>query len=116
MNPILSVHTWVSLPNEVRYRIRSLFGIPRSSNTVVNDGRIETDGTTMEDFKHLTTEKMQKYLGDASDDFYRLFDKVVARVTDELQGKQTVVVSSDEPVTVVIEPKKKGRPKKNLND
>jgi hypothetical protein len=89
MNPILSLHTWVSLPNEVRYRIRAIFNIPRSSNTVVNDGVIETDGTTNEDFKALTVYKMQEYLDDTSTDFHKLFDKVVARVNDELSGKVT---------------------------
>ena len=87
MNPILSLHTWVSLPNEVRHRIRVIFKIPRSSNTVVNDGVIETDGVTPEDIKHLTVEKMQEYLDVKDTDFHKLFDKVVARVNDELEGR-----------------------------
>ena len=97
MNPILSAHTWVSLPNEVRYKIRSIFNIPRSSNTVVNDGVIETDGTTNEDFKALTIEKMQEYLGDTSTDFHKLFDKVLERVSDELAGKPFVKVINAKP-------------------
>ncbi len=63
MQITLSNHTWVSLPNEVRHKIRIAFKIPRSSNTVVDDGKVLTDGTTDEDLKHLTTEKMQEYLG-----------------------------------------------------
>lgn len=90
MAHIISLHSWVSLPTEVRYKIRALFGIPRSSNTQVNDGVIESDGTTTEDFKHLTVEKMQEYLDDKSDDFYKLFDMVVSRVNDELAGKPHV--------------------------
>ncbi len=89
MNPILSLHTWVSLPNEVRHRIRATFSIPRSSNTVVNDGRLETDGTTNEDFKHLTVSKMQEYLDTEVDDFHKLFDLVVAKVTDEMLNPVT---------------------------
>ena len=105
---------WVSLPNEVRYKIRDVFNIPRSGSTIVNDGRIETDGTTYKDFEALTVEKMQKYLSDESTDFHKLFDKVVAKVNDELSGKNNVVVSSDAPVHISIDetPKKKrGRPK-----
>ena len=85
---ILSMHTWVSLSNEQRYRIRALFDIPRSSHVVVNDGRIETDGTTAEDFKHLTIEKMQEYLHDFDcEDFHKLFDRVLEKVQDEIEGK-----------------------------
>lgn len=115
---VLSNHMWVSLPNEVRWRIRKLFSIPQSSNTVVNDGKVESDGTTTEDFKHLTIEKMQTYLNDTSTDFHKLFDGVVAKVTDELWGNknESVVVSPTEGVNIVIEPKvepkKRGRPSK----
>jgi hypothetical protein len=102
MDPILSISMWVSIPNEVRYRIRSIFKIPMSSNTVVDDGRILTDGTTNEDFKHLTIQKMQIYLDDDSTDFHKLFDKVVARVNDDLYPKfieeQTLIVSPGEPI------------------
>lgn len=90
MQPIINMHLWVSLPNEVRHRIRVLFSIPRSSSTVVNDGKIETDGTTYEDFKHLTIEKMQNYLGSKSSNLYELFDQVVARINDDiLKGLET---------------------------
>ena len=109
MQPIISLHMWVSLPNEVRHRIRALFSIPRSSNTVVNDGRIETDGTTNEDFKHLTIDKMQKYLNDTSSDFHKLFDMVVAKVVDEIQAPKNPVVNE----TPIVIPKKRGRPSKN---
>jgi hypothetical protein len=87
---ILNMHHWVNLPIEVRYRIRTLFAIPQSSNTVVNDGVLETDGTTIEDFKHLTLEKMQKFLGNDSTDFHKQFDLVVAKVMDDLSnGRQS---------------------------
>ena len=92
MQPIISLHLWVSLPNEVRYRIRALFNIPRSSNTIVSDGRIESDGTTNEDMKSLTIEKMQKYVESTSSDFHKLFDEVLAKVNDELYPKAPEVI------------------------
>lgn len=111
MQPILSISTWVSLPSEVRYRIRSIFNIPVSSNTVVDDGRILTDGTTNEDFKHLTILKMQEYLDDDMSDFHKLFDMVVARVNDDLFPRkieeQTVIISE-----VISQPKKRTNAKK----
>ncbi len=98
-NPILSMHTWVTLPSEQRARIRALFAIPRSGHVVVNDGVIETDGTSVDDFRHLTTEKMQTYLKDDSTDFYKLFDKVVARIQDEIEGKPFI----EEPIVIIKE-------------
>ncbi len=115
MQPIISIHSWVSIPNEVRYRIRSIFHIPRSSNTVVSDGVVETDGVTNEDLKNLTVLKMQAYLQSESTDFHKLFDLVLARVNDELQGKAPAP-KQNEAVTVIIEPTPKKRTtKKNAN-
>jgi hypothetical protein len=88
MPPILSNTTWVSLSNEVRQRIRSIFNIPCSSSTIVSDGRIETDGTTPEDLKHLTIEKMQKLLNSELNDFHKLFDLVVVKITGDIEAKR----------------------------
>lgn len=113
MYPTLSTHTWVSLSNEQRNRIRVLFKIPRTGSTEVHDGRIVTDGTTPQDFQHLTIEKMQAYLGDTSNDFLKLFDKVVAKIQDEIDGKMTEQIIESQ----VITPKKKGRPStKNVQE
>ncbi len=90
MQPILNLHTWVSLPSDVRHKIRVKFNIPRSGNTFVNDGVIETDGTTPEDFKALTVDKMIAYTGSQLTDFNKLFDLTVAKITDEIQGKVEV--------------------------
>ncbi len=115
---ILSSSTWVSLSPEQRNRIRVLFNIPRSGSTEVRDGQIVTDGTTTMDFQHLTIEKMQAYLFDESTDFHKLFDKIVARVQDEIDGKSIVVsippANVDQAPTADI-PNKRGRPaKKNV--
>lgn len=116
MQPVVNMSMWCSLSNELRTRIRLTFSIPRSSHVVVNDGRIETDGTTYEDLKHLTVEKMQNYVTDSSTDFHKLFDKTVAKVTEELldERQPKVIVTNETPITVVIDPvKRRGRPKKN---
>lgn len=108
--PILSLGVWVSLPNEVRHKIRSIFSIPKSRATEVDDGKLVSDGTTHEDLKVLDVVKMQAYTGETETDFYKLFDKVVAKVNDGLYPKTTVASQSDS-VTVIIEPKKRGRPR-----
>ncbi len=109
------MQVWCSLPNEVRNRFRVIFEIPRSRSTEVNDGVIISDGTTYEDLKKLSTEKMQVFLDETSTDFHKLFDKTVAKITEELiQEKQPkVIVTSETPITVIIDPpKKRGRPSK----
>lgn len=121
MQPLISIHTWVSLSNDMRHRIRMIFNIPRSSNTVVNDGVVETDGVTNEDLRHLTIEKMQAYLNDTSTDFHKLFDLTIAKIVDDMTPKvilSTVMTASSTPIilsTVVEVPspiKKRGRPSK----
>ena len=104
MQPSLSLNVWCSLPNEVRFRLRSLFNIPRSSNTEVNDGVIVSDGTTFEDIKVLTTEKMQSYLVSTDTDFHKLFDGVVAKVNDDIV-KNAITEMPKPPETITI-PKK----------
>lgn len=106
--PILSMHTWTSLPNDVRARIRALFSIPRSSHVIVNDGRIETDGTTFEDFKHLTIDKMQAYTGSDTADFHQLFDMTVAKVVEESTAP-TFTVTPIVNTIVFAEPKKRNK-------
>lgn len=106
MPPLISTHTWVSLSTEQRARFRLLFNIPRSSHVVVNDGRIETDGTTVQDLSSLTIEKMKEYLKEDSNDFHYLFDKSLARIQDEIEGKPFV-----EPV-IDVKPRKNAKKSK----
>ena len=117
MQPILSMGMWVSLSNEVRHRIRVAFNIPRSSTVDVNDGVVVSDGTTADDFKALTIEKMQNFVDSESNDFHKLFDAVVAKVNEDMLGKkqENISVSSEAPVTVIINdaPKKKRNAKKS---
>lgn len=107
--PILNLHTWVSLPNDVRHKIRILFNIPRSGSVFVNDGHIETDGTTPDDFRALTVEKMQSYLNSEVDDFNKLFDLLVARVIDEIEGKIEAPIINANPVENVKKTIKKSK-------
>lgn len=112
MQHILSSHTWVSLTSEQRAKLRGIFGIPRSGDTIVNDGRIETDGTTVEDLRHLTVEKMQAYTSNDSQDFHKLFDVTLARVQDEIEGKPFEVI---EPV-IEINAKPHAKTKKSKQE
>lgn len=95
---ILNIHHWVSLPSEVRSRIRNLFRIPCSSSTVVSDNKLETDGTTPKDFEELTLEKMQKFTKDNSVDFYKLFDLTVSKVKEDIENNR----NTEYPVEEII--------------
>lgn len=110
-NHIISMHTWVSLTQEQRHKMRAIFGIPRSSSTIVHDGRLESDGTTSEDFSHLTIQKMKDWLKNDSDDFHLLFDLCISKIQDEIEGKpieekiEEKIV--DKPITEIKNAKKK---------
>lgn len=109
IQPTLNLHTWISLPSDVRMKIRQEFEIPRSGNVVVFDGKVETDGTTHEDFKALSVEKMQKYTGSDTEDFYKLFDLVVKKITgfeEKIEVKEDIKNANTE-----TNVKKKGKQK-----
>lgn len=102
---------WTSLSSEQRARIRALFSIPRSSHVEVVDGKVISDGTSAKDFEALTVDKMKTYLKSDSNDFHLLFDLVVARIQDEIEGKTfEQIISSEDPLTIVIPSKRRGRP------
>ncbi len=103
----LSLHMWLSLDNETRHKLRLLFSIPRSSNTVVNDGKIESDGTTNEDIQHLTIKKMQDFVLSNSEDMHQLLNAVLNKINNP--DPVGAVIALPE---VKLEVKKKsGRPK-----
>lgn len=103
--PILSLHTWVNLPADVRTCVRNLFDIPRSSNVMVNDGKLDTDGTTPEDFKALTVEKMQLFTGETTSDFHMLFDKTLEKIQGDIEEGLPSAFPIEPEITPVTPPK-----------
>jgi hypothetical protein len=93
--PILNLHVWVSLPNNVRRIIRNDFNIPCSGNVVVSDNRIETDGTSPKDFEALTVEKMQTYVNSDITDFHKLFDMVLVKVDNKIKGIAEPIINAN---------------------
>lgn len=89
--PILSQAVWLKLPQDIRSKLVTLFGIKRSSSTETYMGRdsvvrVVSDGHTAEDLMIVTTEKMQELLGTDSSDFYGLFDDIVGNLDSLLAG------------------------------
>ena len=79
----IGVSQWVSLPFETRQRLVELFGLNRSGGSLVEDGRLKTDGYTEKDLSEISMERMQKLLNSDSENFYDLFDKVLTFVEEQ---------------------------------
>lgn len=88
----VTVPTWVSVKTETRTKLREIFLIPHSSHAqVITDqmgkSTLLSDGTTNEDLKALSVEKMQDYLGSvaADDTVHSLFKRCVDKVETPTQ-------------------------------
>lgn len=99
----LSYAIWLSLPNEVRHKLVTLFDIPRSGMTIVDyraTGAVVTsDGYTAPDLQAISLSRMQSLLGSESDNYYKLFEEVVTNIDSLIGGTffyaDTVTAVSD---------------------
>lgn len=80
IQPILANQTWLSFTLSTRGELRKIFELPRSGHVEVMGSLVICDGTMAEDLEHLTTEKMQKYLGSPETDFYKLLTMVIEMI------------------------------------
>lgn len=79
---------WLSLPNEVRAKLKVVFGIPRSEGARIEDNKVMSDGHNHRDLTAITVEKMQDYTGSKQVDFFKLFDLTL----DRIQAESTIAV------------------------
>lgn len=133
---LLSVQVWLSLPQEQRNKLIQLFGLKKSGTTQVDidagGAKVISDGHTPGDLLPINTEAMQKMLSDDSEDFYKLFGRVVENVDALIDGTYAELIKAFPPIKVkgfkinkdeIIEPgkvvemppKKRGRPKGSRN-
>lgn len=86
----VSVHDWLALPMLIRVEMRKVFNIPRSSHTLVEGNIVKSDGTTYEDLKAITIEKLQVFLNTDPEqtDFVKLFNGVVAKIAETQLPKE----------------------------
>lgn len=89
----LTIPQWLSLPPELKSRLKEIFAIPRSTGAQIMDNKVLSDGHTHEDLAHITVEKMQKFLsckeGD-SEDFWDLFHEVLVKLNKEWESEKQV--------------------------
>lgn len=97
----LSYAIWLSLPLEIRTKLVTLFGIPRSGSTVVDyrvSGAVVTsDGYTAPDLQAISLRKMQHILDTDDANYYKLFEEVITHIDALLGGTFEAPVSSQEP-------------------
>ena len=87
MNIQLNTHEWLSLPMDVRQRLREIFGIQKSEGARVIDNKVESDGTTYADLSVITVEKMREYLElpeCSNHEFPALYDLTIEKIKEEL--------------------------------
>ncbi len=99
----VSVQDWLAVPMPVRIKLREIFGIPKSQGSLVEGGIVKSDGTTYEDLKAITVEKMQAYLGAGSptDDFVILFHATIEKI--EEQDKELEPAEKIDPNQIILE-------------
>lgn len=113
-NNLLSYAVWLGLPESTRLKIAALLNIQRRGIRQVMDSRIISDGFLHTDLAVISRDKMQEILGTKEDDFYKLFDGIVAKVNEAPKEEApNAHVQQKEPAEVESRPAKKaGRPRK----
>lgn len=79
----LNTTQWLALPMEVRMKLKDLFGIPRSTGTVLQDNTVLSDGHTHADLSRISVEAMQEFVGKKEKDFYKLFDLTLIKLAQK---------------------------------
>lgn len=96
MEKLVAIHQWLSLGNEERLYLREVFKIPRSSGTIMLDGKLQSDGHTLNDLRAINVESMQKYLGTSETNFDKLLDLVVEKTIVEVTKQREAVLKKME--------------------
>lgn len=84
---------WLSLPTDVRSKLKVVFGIPRSEGARIEDNKVMSDGHNHRDLTAITVEKMQDYTGSKQQDFFKLFDLTL----DKIQAESSTTVEQAAP-------------------
>lgn len=107
----LSVELWLEQSPEVRAKLKEIFQIPRSKGSeIVNDPqgiRVVSDGHSYDDLKAIGVESMQQYLNSSEEDYFKLFNALI----DKLTRTEPIVV---EP-TIPDDQRKKNKWKNQLD-
>lgn len=115
---------WVTLPAEVRSKMREYFSIRRSTSTVVegttHGSIVRCDGSSDTDLQAVSLEKMQHLLNSESEDFGKLLEQTVEHFkhlvagdlkekieTSQKQAEDEAKQDEDKAAEIIIEVAKK---------
>lgn len=104
----VQVHDWLALPMQTRIKLREIFHIPRSKGSLVEGNVVKSDGTTHDDLKAITIEKMMAYIdlpaleGREPQDFVTLFNGVIEKIVD-LDKELELAQEKPDPTMMLLE-------------
>lgn len=93
----IPVQSWLMLNWKVRTKLANDLNIPKSSDVVLMDNEVLSDGRTQQDLNcSITVEALQEYTKSNIDDIFELFQKAVEKAEYEIYLKEHPQKSSDE--------------------
>jgi hypothetical protein len=85
----ISVSSWMDLSWQVRTQLAKDLNIQKSSDVVLQDNVVLTDGRKQSDINEaITVKSLQKYTTSNSEDIFELFGKAVEKAEYELYLKE----------------------------
>jgi hypothetical protein len=93
---------WMQASQEVRLKMREIFGIVQSSHTEVAGGVLITDGVTHKDLESLSVEKMQDFTGLEGKTIYDLFRETVSKIEQQIEDGKPKVVETEKKTIIEV--------------
>lgn len=95
----ISVSSWMDLSWQVRTQLAKDLNIQKSSDVVLQDNVVLTDGRKQSDINEaITVKSLQEYTTSNSDDIFELFGKAVEKAEYELYLKEHPEARDEESV------------------
>jgi len=85
----IPVQSWLMLNWKVRTKLANDLNVPKSSDVVLMDNEVLSDGRTQQDLNcSITVEALQEYTKSNIDDIFELFQKAVEKAEYEIYLKE----------------------------
>lgn len=95
----ISVSSWMDLSWQIRTQLAKDLNIQKSSDVVLQDNVVLTDGRKQSDINEaITVKSLQKYTTSNSEDIFELFGKAVEKAEYELYLKEHPEARDEDPI------------------